>query len=92
VDAGFMQAVALGPAALFVKGGATGLLGFGSGLADLIPGLEAGAGVLVRLQRRAALRVDVTRHSFYTDGEHYGLWNFSIGLSVLPPAAGNGPR
>ena len=46
-------------------------------------------GRLVRLERRGALRLDVTRHSFYRGGEHYGVWSFGLGLSVLPPAAGN---
>jgi uncharacterized membrane protein YdjX (TVP38/TMEM64 family) len=91
-DVGVMQAVALGPVALFVKGGASVIAELGLHGADLIPGLEGGIGTLVRLQHRAALRVDVTRHSFYSDGEHYGVWSFGLGLSVLPPAAENRPR
>lgn len=91
-EAGLMQAVAVGPIAFFVKGGASVLAALGPPGADLVPGLEAGAGTLIRLERRAALRVDITRHSFYTNGEHYGVWSFGVGLSVLPPATEHRPR
>ncbi len=92
VEAGAMQALAVGPVALFVKGGASGIAGIGLGDAAVLLGVQGGAGALVRLERRAAVRVDVTRHSFYSGGEHYGVWSFGLSLAVLPPAAGTGPR
>jgi hypothetical protein len=89
LDAGLMQSVGVDPVALFVKGGASVITYLSPHGGDLVPGLEAGFGALVRLERRGALRLDVTRHSFYRGGEHYGVWSFGLGLSVLPPAAGN---
>jgi hypothetical protein len=91
-DVGIMQTVAWGPVALFVKGGASPIVRFDIYNPEIIPGVEAGFGTLVRLERRAALRIDVTRHVFFNDGDRYPMWSFGVGLSVLPPAAGNRPR
>ena len=91
-DVGVTETVALGPVGLMLKGGLSPLVRVGPGSVDLIPGLEAGFATLVRLQRRAALRVDVTRHTFIIDGELYNIWGFGIGLSALPPAAANRPQ
>jgi len=89
LDAGLMQTVTLGPVALFVKGGASAITYLSPREAELLPGLEAGLGALLRVDRHGAFRVDVTRHSFYRGGEHYGIWSFGLGFSVLPPAGGN---
>ncbi|HEY8258570.1 MAG TPA: hypothetical protein VIG08_13020 [Gemmatimonadales bacterium] len=89
VDAGVMQAVAVGPVGLFVNGGASCLAVLGMHGSDLAPGFAVGGGTLIRLQRRAALRVDITRHNYFEGGERYAVWAFGIGLSALPPAGRN---
>jgi hypothetical protein len=91
-DAGIMQALRLGPTALFVKGIATMLTALGPGGFEVVPGLGVGGGLLVRMDRRAALRVDVTRHTFLQGAEHYGVWSFALGFVVLPPAGENRPQ
>jgi hypothetical protein len=92
VDAGVREVLARGPVGLLVKGGVSPLVRLGPGQFDLIPGLEAGVGTLIRVQRRAALRIDLTHHTFFSDGEHYNIWSFGVGLVALPPAGGNRPR
>ncbi|MGH7499590.1 MAG: hypothetical protein ACREL3_12155 [Gemmatimonadales bacterium] len=92
IDVGLMQAVAVGPVVLFVKGGASSMVDVGFHELALVPGLQAGVGALVRLENRAALRIDVTRHQFYDDGSRYRIWSLGLGLAVLPPAAGAGRR
>lgn len=89
VDAGIMQAVAVGPVGLFFKGGASCLAAMGLRGSELVPGYVIGGGTLIRLQRRAALRVDITRHTYFEGGARYAAWAFGIGISVLPPAARN---
>jgi hypothetical protein len=90
VVVGAMQTVALGPFGLFVRGGASGIAAVDlHGGAAILPGIEGGFGALVRLDRRTGFRVDVTRHSFYSGGEHYGIWSVGLGFAVLPHAAEN---
>jgi hypothetical protein len=91
-DVGIMQAVARGPVALFVKAGASPIIQLDFHHPEIIPGVEAGFGTLLRLERRAALRIDITRHVFFDDGDRHPIWSFGVGLSLLPPAAGNRPR
>ena len=86
IDAGAMQALAVGPVAVFMKGGASVIANLGLHETSFIPGLQAGGGILVRLERRAALRFDVTRHFFNDAGERYRVWSFGLGLAVLPHA------
>lgn len=92
IDVGAMQALAVVPVAVFMKGGASAIANLGLHETALIPGLQAGGGVLVRLERRAALRLDLTRHFFNDGGEKYRVWSFGLGLAVLPHAAEAGPR
>lgn len=91
-DAGLMQSLRVGPAAVYIKGGATVLTALGPGGFEVLPGLGVGGGLLLRLQRRAALRADVTRHTFFRGAERYGVWSFALGLAVLPPAGSNRPQ
>jgi hypothetical protein len=93
LDAGIMQALALGPVAVFVKGGGGALTAIGFGDFIVIPALHGGVGALVKLERRSAIRVDITRYRFYPeDRGAYGIWSVSLGFAVLPRAAGGGQR
>jgi hypothetical protein len=58
----------------------------------VLPGLAVGGGVLVRMDQRTALRVDVTRHTFVEGAERYGVWGFALGFAAVPPAGGNRPQ
>ena len=80
-DAGFAQALAIGPATLVLKAGAGSLLNLGQS-AQVIPGLQAGVAAIIPLERRCALRLDLTRRQLFPDGEPVALWSLGVGLTV----------
>lgn len=91
-DVGVMQAIALGPVALLLRGGASSIIGLSMHGSVFAPGMQAGLGLLLRLDRRTAVRLDVSRHRFYSDEIITRAWSIGIGFAALPPAAGAGPR
>jgi hypothetical protein len=82
VDGGFAQTQAIGPAALVLKAGVGSLMDLGQ-LTQLIPGLQAGVAAIVPLERRCALRIDLTRRQFFPNGESVALWSIGVGLTVV---------
>jgi hypothetical protein len=84
VDAGFAATQALGPAALVLKAGVGSLMGLGLST-QLIPGLQAGVAAIIPLERRCALRLDLTRRQLFPDGEPAALWSLGVGLTVRSP-------
>ena len=89
-DAGFAQALAIGPATLVLKAGAGSLLKLGQS-AQVIPGLQAGVAAIIPLERCCSLRVDLTRRLLFPDGGPVGQWSIGVGLTVLTwsrPASG----
>ena len=54
--------------------------------------MQAGLGLLLRVDRRTVARLDVSRHRVYSDNIIARFWTVGIGLAALPPAAGAGPR
>ena len=83
LDGGPGYNLSLPGATLVLRGGASGILGIGGG-ALLIPGAHVGASVIVRMQSRAALRLDLLRHFYLNEGELYPLWSLGVGFAVLP--------
>jgi hypothetical protein len=89
-DAGFAQALAIGPATLVLKAGTGSLLNLGQS-AQVIPGLQAGVAAIIPLERRCAFRLDLTRRQLFPDGEPVALWSLGVGLTVRSsgrPASG----
>jgi hypothetical protein len=90
VDAGFAATQAIGPAALVLKAGVGSLMDLGLST-QLIPGLQAGVAAIIPLERRCALRLDLTRRQLFPDGEPVALWSLGVGLTVRSrgrPASG----
>ena len=90
VDGGFAATQAIGPAALVLKAGVGSLIDLGL-LTRLVPGLQAGVAAIIPLERRCALRLDLTRRQLFPDGEPVALWSLGVGLTVRssgPPASG----
>ena len=90
VDAGFAATQTIGPAALVLKAGVGSLMDLGL-LTQLIPGLQAGVAAIIPLERRCALRLDLTRRQLFPDGEPVALWSLGVGLTVRSagrPASG----
>ena len=81
VDAGFAATQTIGPAALVLKAGVGSLMDLGVST-RLIPGLQAGVAAIIPLERRCALRLDLTRRQLFPDGEPVALWSLGVGLTV----------
>lgn len=85
LDLGFASAVPIGPARLLLKGGAAGFFGIGQ-VNDLYPGLHAGVGAAIPLERRCYVRLDLNRRIYFLPDEGaIRLWSVGIGLSAGPP-------
>ena len=82
LQAGLAQPVHAGPATLLLKAGGAGIAVAGllpdSRLFRLFPGFQAGLGVLLPVDRKTTLRLDVTRHRYTDWGE---TWSFGFGFS-----------
>jgi hypothetical protein len=89
-DAGFAKTQAIGPAALVLKAGAGSLMAVGQS-ARIIPGLQAGVAAIIPLERRCALRLDLTRRQLFPVGGPVARWSIGFGLTVRSlsgPASG----
>ena len=82
-DAGLAQAISTGPVRLLIGGGITHIVDLAQSL-EFYPGLRAGLAVLVPVEARLAMRVDLSRRVYLGSGEIYPLW--SIGFSLLAVA------
>jgi len=81
-DAGFAQALAIGPATLVLKAGVGSLLNLGQS-AQVIPGLQAGVAAIIPLERRCGLRLDLTRRQVFPESGSIGLWSIGFGFTVM---------
>jgi hypothetical protein len=66
----------VGPAAIT----ALGLLADG-GLIRIIPGVQAGLGILVPVDRKSTVRLDVSRHVYKSSYGNFRVWSFGFGVS-----------
>ena len=82
LQAGLAHPVHAGPVTFLLKAGGAGIAVAGilpdSRLFRLFPGLQAGLGLLLPVDRKTTLRLDVTRHR-YSDWR--GGWSFGVGFS-----------
>jgi hypothetical protein len=81
-DAGFAQALAIGPATLVLKTGVGSLVNLGQSV-QVIPGLQAGVAAIIPLERRCGLRLDLTRRQIYPQSGSIGLWSIGFGFTVM---------
>jgi hypothetical protein len=84
-QAGLVQPVSAGPATLLLKAGGAGIATAGI-LSDLrflhlIPGVQAGVGLLIPVDRKSTLRLDITRHWYRTGSYGVSVWSFGFGFA-----------
>jgi hypothetical protein len=71
-------------ATLLLKGGASALTILAPQAAGFRPGYHVGAGLLLRMDNRTGLRVDVIRHFYQDGGETEAIWSIGLGFTTLP--------
>lgn len=88
LQVGLTQAVGVGPVTLLPRAGAAaittvGLLS-GSDLIRILPGGQAGLGMLIPVDLKSSVRLDVTRHVYRSSSGDSGVWSFGFGISGRP--------
>ncbi len=83
IDAGFARTQAVGPARLVLKAGMGTRMDVGEST-EIIPGLQAAIAAIIPLERRAGLRVDLTRRQVFPDGGSVAQWSLGVGIAILP--------
>ena len=84
-EAGLALGVPAGPLLLLLRGGASGYLRAGRQDSRIVPGIQAGAALLVALDRRSALRFDLSRRLYFDRSERTGaFWSVGAGFAILP--------
>jgi hypothetical protein len=85
LQGGLAQRLPLGKMSLLVKGGAAAIVAGGLSTEDrfvhVVPGVQAGLGALVPIDRRSSIRLDLTRHVYVTPFNTAGVWSFGFGVS-----------
>jgi hypothetical protein len=84
LDLGLAQGTPVGSSLLFLRGGGGALLLAGEGYGGLLPGLQAGVALVVPLDPRTALRLDLGEHWYLIDREFEPRWSVGVGFAVLP--------
>lgn len=93
LQAGLAQRIPVGPVSLMVKGGAGGVLAAGAPLRlHLTPGVQGGFGLLVPVDKRSLLRLDVTRHLYHVMDDPVAVWSFGLGFASPFRARPDHPR
>jgi hypothetical protein len=86
LQAGLAQPLPVGPATLLLKAGGAGIATAGllsdQRLLGLVPGVQAGLGLLIPVDRKSALRLDVTRHVYRTQSYGWRVWSFGVGFAA----------
>jgi hypothetical protein len=81
-DAGVGFNISLPAATLLLRGGVGAIGGLGGGV-SLLPGAHLGAGALIQVDHRLALRADLLRRWYLFNSETERFWSFGLGFSVL---------
>jgi hypothetical protein len=85
LQAGLTQPIALGPVTFLPRGGAAALTAVGlladNDLIRIVPGVQAGLGMLIPVDRKSSVRLDVTRHVYRSSYGNLGVWSFGFGVS-----------
>ena len=84
-QAGVVVPVHVGPVTLLAKGGVAGILTVGPLPGDrmlhLLPGAQAGLGLLIAVDQRSSIRLDVTRHVYRSFDHRAAPWSFGLGVT-----------
>jgi hypothetical protein len=85
LQGGVAQPVAVGPVTFLPRAGAAALTAVGL-LADgrfvrIFPGVQAGLGILIPVDRKSVLRLDLTRHVYDSSYDNVRVWSFGFGVS-----------
>jgi hypothetical protein len=85
LQGGLAQRVPLGKMSLLVKGGMAAIVAGGLAMQDpfvyVVPGVQAGLGLLVPMDRRSSIRLDLTRHIYHSRYDNTQVWSFGFGVS-----------
>jgi hypothetical protein len=85
LQAGLVHPVAAGPVTFLPRVGPAALTAIGlrydTDPIRLAPGIQAGLGILIPVDRKSDLRLDVTRHVYDSSYERLGVWSFGFGVS-----------
>jgi hypothetical protein len=90
LQAGLAYRIAVGPVSLLPRGGGAAIVlaqGGGDQLLHVIPGVQWGLGLLVPLDAKSLVRVDLTRHRYISDGRSVGFWSVGFGFAAPHRAA-----
>ena len=86
LQAGLAQPVSVGPATLLPKAGVAAIVSAGllsdNRFLQLLPGMQAGLGLLIPVDRKSALRLDVTRHRYRTSSFGQSVWSLGVGFAA----------
>jgi hypothetical protein len=82
-DLGMGYNVSLPGATILLRAGGSGIAAFGQGLSELLPGAHLGGAVLLRVDRRAAVRADLLKRWYIVGSETEPFWSFALGFSIL---------
>jgi hypothetical protein len=85
LQGGLTQPIFVGPVTFLPKAGAAAITAFGllanGDLIRIIPGAQAGLGMLIPVDRKSRVRLDVTRHVYQSSNTNLGVWSFGFGVS-----------
>lgn len=85
LQAGLVQPLRAGPVTFLAKAGVASITLAGllpdSRLVHLIPGAQAGLGVLLPLDRKSTIRLDLTRHVYRSSGYPHRVWSVGFGFA-----------
>ncbi len=85
LDIGGALNVPMPGATLLLRGGVSGLFGFGRGGAAALPGLHYGASLLVKIHGKTGIRLDVVgRHYLALYDPTSALLTLGVGITALP--------
>lgn len=91
-DLGAAHAIRLGRARLLIRAGTSNIVAGGLDAHALVLGLQAGIGILIPVDPRSAVRLDLSRHRYFSDDIAPTAWTLGLGFAVLPSVAGSGGR
>ena len=85
LQGGLTQPVAVGPVTMLPRAGATAITALGlladGDLVRIVPGVQIGLGILVPVDRKSSVRLDVTRHGYASSSGNFGVWSIGFGVS-----------
>jgi hypothetical protein len=83
-DVGGSFNVAVPGATLLLKAGGSALTALASQVAEFRPGVHVGGGLILRMDNRTGLRVDIIRHFYQSAGGTDAIWSMGLGFTALP--------